>query len=55
MRGTSWKSLNPSAQFYIPILLREAAKKSSSTNGQAIKALPPPLVPNGHRIFFVLK
>ena len=33
-------------------LVREAAKKSSSTNGQAIKALPPPPELNGHRNFF---
>ena len=31
--------------------IREAAKKSSSTNGQAIKALPPPHELNGHRNF----
>ena len=34
--------------------VREAAKKSSSTNGQAIKGLPsPPLELNGHRNFFL--
>ena len=35
-------------------ILREAAKKKSSTNGRAIKALPPPpLELNGHRDFFL--
>ena len=36
--------------------VREAAKKSSSPNGKAIKALPPrppPLELNGHRILFI--
>ena len=37
-------------------LVREAAKKSSSPNGQAIKALPPPSPQlNGNRAFFCLK
>ena len=34
---------------------RDAAKKKkSSTNGQAIKALPPPLKLNGHVNFFII-
>ena len=41
------------------LVLREAAKKSSSTNGQAIKALPlppPTLELNGHwNLFLSLK
>ena len=39
--------------FVLRNLDREAAKKTSSTNGEAIKALPPSTLKlNGHRIFF---
>ena len=45
-----WLSL---AKYSFP-RTREAAKKKSYTNGQAIKALlPPPLEVNGHRNFFL--
>ena len=37
---------------FLMFTYREAAKKISSTNGQAIKAFPPPLELNGHWNFF---
>ena len=50
----AWQHEYTPRLFVLFTQVREAAKKSSFTNGQAIKALPPPpLELNGHRNLFL--
>ena len=52
LRGELKENNRKRRTIFVCLPLGKPQKKGFSTNGQAIKALPPPLELNGHRNFF---